>query len=620
MFHSRYIDAAGFRIHYKASSDPASLDRTPVVLVHGVGLSHRYLMPLAEQLAKDFDVFVPDLPGFGRSDKPARTLRIEQLADALADWAVVAHLAPAAFVGNSVGSQIIAHLAAGHPRLVKAIVLQGMTTDPATRSWGQQLKGWIRNNQIEESPEKDEIAWEDYSDAGHWRSLKSFGFTLYDRPEDKLPHIDRPALVVRGSIDPIISQEWAELQAELLPQGELAILPGLSHTINFVAPLPLANAIRPFLDRHLTAPHRPLRIEPNGRARRATFQQHAIIKEVPMRKRLQGASIVITGASSGIGRATALKFAEQGADVVLVGRQQEAVEETAERCRHYDVTALAIAADVTDPSAVQRVADRAMDHFQRIDVWVNNAAVLAFGRFEDIPPDVFRRVVETDFYGYVHGARAAMPIFREQGSGTLINVSSAVGKIGQPYTSPYCASNFAIVGFSECLRAEVVDVPNINVCTIIAGSIDTPFFHHAANYTGRAAKASTPIHDAEEVADAIVQLATRPKPETYIGNDVRQLMLKKTISRTATAKRYADQTRDDHFQPRRAENTEGNVFSPEHEWRAVSGNWREIEENLGRPAGASGSFANSNDARYVAPAILAGAAITGLLTLQAMRG
>src|SRR5690606_21511524 len=138
-----------------------------------------------------------------------------------------------------------------------------------------------------------------------------------------------------------------------------------------------------------------------------------------------------------------------------------------------------------------------------------------------------RRVIETNLFGYVHGARTALPYFREQGCGTLINVASAVAAAPQPYTSAYVASKFAIRGLSDCLRMELSldHVPDIHVCTVLPATVDTPLFQHAANYTGRAVQAMPPVYAAERVARAIVDLVTSPEREVFVGNAGRLMAL-----------------------------------------------------------------------------------------------
>jgi NAD(P)-dependent dehydrogenase (short-subunit alcohol dehydrogenase family) len=210
-----------------------------------------------------------------------------------------------------------------------------------------------------------------------------------------------------------------------------------------------------------------------------------------MPRKIADSVVVITGASTGIGRAAALKFAPQGAPVVVSGRREQVLQRLAEHCERLGGRALAIPADVTDQEAIKSLARRVIDTFGRIDVWVNNAAVTLFARIEEAPYEAYRKVIETNLFGYIHGARAVLPYFRKQGSGTLINVSSVVGKVGSPFVSAYTTSKFGIVGLSESLRMELQDAPDIHVCTVLPASIDTPLFQHAANF--RCSSANTLI-------------------------------------------------------------------------------------------------------------------------------
>src|SRR2546423_6176232 len=150
--------------------------------------------------------------------------------------------------------------------------------------------------------------------------------------------------------------------------------------------------------------------------------------------KLADAVIVITGASTGIGRAAALELARLHATVVLISRRRAVLERLARECETLGGRALAVAADVTDAKAISSAARTAFEAFGKIDVWINNAAVTLFGRLEDSPADAYRRVIDTNLFGCVHGARAVLPYFRAQGRGTLINVSSVVVRVGQPYT------------------------------------------------------------------------------------------------------------------------------------------------------------------------------------------
>lgn len=205
------------------------------------------MVPTAERLARYYGVFVPDLPGFGRSEKPPRPLSVAGLSDSLVAWMNAVGLGSASFVGNSVGCQVIVDLAARHPGRVERAVLQGPTMDPRGRSASRQVVRLLLDG-FREPPSLLPIMLRDYLSAGPGRSLRTFRSSLEDRIEEKLPYVRVPALVVRGSRDPIVPQRWAEEVAHLLPEGRLAVIPGAPHTINFAAPSEFVGVIRSFLD------------------------------------------------------------------------------------------------------------------------------------------------------------------------------------------------------------------------------------------------------------------------------------------------------------------------------------------------------------------------------------
>lgn len=157
---------------------------------------------------------------------------------------------------------------------------------------------------------------------------------------------------------------------------------------------------------------------------------------------LAGKVVIITGASSGIGRATALSFARAGAHVVLAARRANALEQVARECSAFGIDTLVLPTDVSLPEQVDRLANAALEHFGHFDIWVNNAGVLMMGRFEDLPLDAFRRVIETNFFGRVYGTRSALQHFRARGRGVVIDVNSVLGQLAQPYASAYIASKF----------------------------------------------------------------------------------------------------------------------------------------------------------------------------------
>lgn len=232
-----------------------------------------------------------------------------------------------------------------------------------------------------------------------------------------------------------------------------------------------------------------------------------------------GKVIVITGASSGFGRGAAVALASGGAAVVLAARRAGALQEVARECEEAGGRALAVPTDVRDAEAVQRLLTAAVGAFGGVDVWVNDAGVGAIGRFEDIPLDDHRRVIEINLLGTIYGSYFALHQFRAQARGTLINIASALGKMPCPYYASYAASKFGVVGLSGSIRQELRENnhENIHVCTVMPMAMDTPFFEHAANYTGYQSEPVPPLYDAQKVVDTIVRLVDRPEPEVIVG-------------------------------------------------------------------------------------------------------
>ena len=233
---------------------------------------------------------------------------------------------------------------------------------------------------------------------------------------------------------------------------------------------------------------------------------------------------MVTGASSGIGRASALRFAERGAALALCARGAEALEEVAAECRAAGARGvIARPLDVADEAAVEALAAAAVESFGRLDVWVNCAATMAYGPFSEIPSEVFRGVIETNLMGQVHGARAALRRFGPQRSGVLINVSSVWGRVSSPQVSPYVVSKNAIRALSECISAELDAEPGVNVVTIVPQAADTPIFEHAANYSGFQVRPIPPVITAATVAEGIVACAEDPQREVTYGRAGRLL-------------------------------------------------------------------------------------------------
>jgi short-subunit dehydrogenase len=295
-----------------------------------------------------------------------------------------------------------------------------------------------------------------------------------------------------------------------------------------------------------------------------------------MSPQLTGSIVVISGASSGIGRATALEFARRGANVVVAARREQALRELVTECEQLGVQALAVPTDVTNEEALNRLAHEAKERFGRIDVWVNSAGVTAFGRLEEIPMNAYRQVIETNLFGEIYGARAVLPYFREQRSGVLINMASMDGEIGAPYLSAYVASKFAVRGFSESLRqeVEVLDASSrIRVCAILPATIDTPLFQHAANYSGRTPKALPPVYDVELAAKLIVDCAEKPRREVFVGSAARMMSIMHRLAPQLAERMYAHQVNQGHFKDEPAQPRAGNLFAPLPEGTGTRGGW-----------------------------------------------
>jgi short-subunit dehydrogenase len=286
---------------------------------------------------------------------------------------------------------------------------------------------------------------------------------------------------------------------------------------------------------------------------------------------------VITGASSGIGRATALKFADEGYDVVLAARRIKELVKVGQKCEELGVRAVVLALDVTDENSMQKLRDMAIEAFGHIDVWINNAGVYLVGKFEDTPVEDMHRTIETNFFGYVHGTRAALQQFKTQGYGEIINVSSVNASAPQPYVGVYSASKAAVRALTESIRMELrlekLD-KMIQVCTVMPASIDTNLFQNGANYTGREVQALEPVYDPNYVARKIYHLTERPRREIIIGPAGKFMALQNAHSPRMYEKRTGKYTDEDLFSEESIGATPGNLYEPIDEHTGITGGWR----------------------------------------------
>jgi pimeloyl-ACP methyl ester carboxylesterase len=221
-------------------------EHASVVLIHGVIVSGRYMTPLARALAGDFPVLVPDLPGNGRSEQPPSPPTLADLADAVVASARSAGRERLSLVGNSFGAQVALEAALRHPDAVERLALVGLTTDPRARSLPRQVWRWLRCAPYERLSVLPVMA-RDVIDAGPRHAAHLLRVMMRDRPEEKLPRVLQPALVVRGAHDRIAPAAWSREATDLLPAGRFATVPGCAHMPNWSAPAALAQVLRGFL-------------------------------------------------------------------------------------------------------------------------------------------------------------------------------------------------------------------------------------------------------------------------------------------------------------------------------------------------------------------------------------
>lgn len=247
----------------------------------------------------------------------------------------------------------------------------------------------------------------------------------------------------------------------------------------------------------------------------------ALMRRGPKLRKLRDQVIVITGASSGIGLATARMAASRGARVLLTSRNEQDLRRvTHEICARGGRAAFAVA-DVADPEGVDRIDDAAVREFGGIDTWVNNAGVSIYGRLTEVPLEDKRRLFDTNFWGVVHGCRTAFRHLRQRG-GAIVNVGSIVSDIAMPLQGMYSASKHAVLGYTDALRMELEhdDVP-ISVSLVKPSAIDTPFLDHARNYMEEAPNFPPPVYEPDLVARAILHCAERRIREVTVGGGGR---------------------------------------------------------------------------------------------------
>ncbi|HEY9847264.1 MAG TPA: SDR family oxidoreductase [Candidatus Caenarcaniphilales bacterium] len=240
-------------------------------------------------------------------------------------------------------------------------------------------------------------------------------------------------------------------------------------------------------------------------------------------------TVLITGASQGIGKATALLFARQGYNLILAARHAEPLEAVAQEIQQLDRSALSVPTDVKDSEQVKTLVQKALDHYGAVDVLINNAGIYVSGPVEQFSLEDWHNTIDLNFWGYIHTIQTLLPHFLARGSGTIVNISSIGGKVPLPYVTPYCASKFAITGLTKSLHAEL-SPKGIQVCGIYPNLIKSDFMERAI-FRGQDDKNAQARRDQlnmilkapvvekpEDVAKAIWDAVEHKKPEVLVGS------------------------------------------------------------------------------------------------------
>jgi short-subunit dehydrogenase len=272
--------------------------------------------------------------------------------------------------------------------------------------------------------------------------------------------------------------------------------------------------------------------------------------------------IVITGASSGIGLATAETAAREGAKLVLAARSARTLQQIVERINAQGGEAIHVVADVGDRAQVERIAETAIGRFGRIDTWINNAGLSIYGRLEQVSEKDNRRLFDTNFWGVVNGSLVALPHLQTKG-GALINVGSEVSDAVVPLQGMYSASKHAVKGFTDALRVEVEEVAKapVSITLIQPTAVDTPFPQHAKNYMAQEPQLPTPMIDPEQVAEAILKAAVKPERDIKVG---MMSKLNTTISKVAPSlgDKMSAMQNDRQQRPEPPRDPDGTLYKP----------------------------------------------------------
>lgn len=241
--------------------------------------------------------------------------------------------------------------------------------------------------------------------------------------------------------------------------------------------------------------------------------------------------VSVVGASSGIGRETALQFARRGAKVVVSARGETKLKSLVEHIRNFGGEAISVVADVAEFDQVKAIADKTVDTYGRLDTWVHVPAIGLFATFDNTTPEEFKHVIDVNLMGQVYGAMAALPHLKREGRGALMHISSMEGRRSLPYQSAYSAAKHGVEGFVEAMRVELQHekIP-ISVTSVKPAVINTPFWNNGKTKLGVKPSGIPPYYDPRLVVDAILYAAENPTRDLLVGDVAKVLDLLQRLS------------------------------------------------------------------------------------------
>ncbi|HEY9735692.1 MAG TPA: SDR family oxidoreductase [Trichocoleus sp.] len=295
----------------------------------------------------------------------------------------------------------------------------------------------------------------------------------------------------------------------------------------------------------------------------------------PQLKPINQQVVAIVGASSGIGRAAALQFAEKGAKVAVAARSRSGLDSLVNEIKAMGGDAIAIPADVADFDQVKAIADKTVDYFGRLDTWVHTAATAVFARFEQHTPEEFRRVIDVNLMGQVYGAMVALPHLRREGRGAFIAIGSVEGHRSLPLQSAYSCSKHAVEGFLDSLRVELIhDQVPISITNVMPSTINTPFYNNGLTKLGRKPKGVPPFYQPELVAQSILYAAENPVRDLIVGDSGRVLdVAQKFVPGLIDAALAVIAVPGEHSTEPKAESAPNNLYEPVEEDNRVRGDF-----------------------------------------------